>query len=138
VDTQLRKVICLITGSAMPTPLPWLPVLSHIVPPHIRREFALLKLVTRINKDVELPIHQYGIKTPRLKSRKPLLYRAEEFINYHTNNPNALQTEWHKNLPPNEELISCPQCHSLEWNSRVKYGSASIESVQNKDVATNS
>lgn len=91
----------------MPTPLPWLSVLSHIEPPHIRREITVLKLVTCINKDPELPIQQDGIKLPRLKSRKPLLYRAEKFTNYYTNNPNAMQTEWHENLPPNGELVSC-------------------------------
>lgn len=90
----------------MPTPLPLLPVLSHIESPHIRREFA--KDSDKDQKDNELPIHQDGIKTPCLKSGKPLLYRAEKFTNVYTNSPNIIQTEWHEHLTPNGELVSCP------------------------------
>jgi len=91
VDTQLRKAMRLITGSVMPTPLPRLSVLSQIEPPHIQKENAVLKLMARINKHFELPIHQDEIIIPRLKSFKPLLCRAEKLTNYYNNNSNRLQ-----------------------------------------------
>jgi hypothetical protein len=38
VDVQLNSTVRLITGILKPTPLPWLPVLSNIEPPALRRK----------------------------------------------------------------------------------------------------
>jgi len=91
----------------MPITLSWLPVLSHIEPLYIQREYVILKLVARINKHPELPIHQDEIIIFDIESRKPLFCRAEKLVNYYNNNLNPLHTEWHKNFPPNGELVSC-------------------------------
>jgi len=56
------------------TPLPWLPVLSNIEPPALRRKAATDKLVEKIVKYDSWPIQPDILSTPllRLTSRKPL------------------------------------------------------------------
>jgi len=74
VDVQLNSTMCLISGTLRSTPLPWLPVLSNIEPPAIRRKAATDKLVEKIVKHDSWPI-QPDILNPsllRLTSRKPL------------------------------------------------------------------
>jgi len=64
----------LISGTLRSTPLPWLPVLSNIEPPALRRTVATDKLVEKIVKHDSWPI-QPDILSPsllRLTSRKPL------------------------------------------------------------------
>jgi len=38
VDVQLNEAMRTVSGTLRPTPLPWLPVLSHIAPSHLRRK----------------------------------------------------------------------------------------------------
>ena len=40
IDTQLHSAVRLISGSLQPTQLSWLPVLSNIAPPSLRRKAA--------------------------------------------------------------------------------------------------
>ena len=40
IDPQLHSAMRLITGCLQPTQLPWLPVLSNVVPPSLRRKTA--------------------------------------------------------------------------------------------------
>jgi len=64
----------IITGTLRPTPLPWLPVLSHIAPPHLRRQEATTKLLTKIQLNDSLPLHKDITSHPvsRLPSRRPI------------------------------------------------------------------
>ena len=48
VDVQLNSNMHLISGTLRSTPLPWLPVLSNIEPPALRRKAATDKLVEKI------------------------------------------------------------------------------------------
>ena len=71
VDVQLNSTMRLISGTLRSTPLPWLPVLSNIEKPAIRRKAATDKLVKKIVKHDSWP----DIFSPpllRLTSRKPL------------------------------------------------------------------
>lgn len=74
VDVQLNASMRTISGTLRPTPLPWLPVLSNIAPPHIRREVATAKLVEKIRENPRLPLHQDLFHPPRtrLRSRRPV------------------------------------------------------------------
>jgi len=75
VDVQLNSTMCLISGTLRSTPLPWLPVLSNIEPPALRRKAATdNKLVTKIVKHDSWPIQPDILSPPllRLTSRKPL------------------------------------------------------------------
>ena len=73
VDVQLNSTMLLISVTLRSTPLPWLPVLSNIEPPGLRRKAATDKLVEKIVKHDSLPI-QPILSPPllRLTSGKPL------------------------------------------------------------------
>jgi len=64
----------LISDSLHSTPLPWLPGLSNIEPPALRRKAATDKLVEKIVKHDSWPIEPDILNPPllRLTSRKPL------------------------------------------------------------------
>ena len=74
IDIQLNSTMRLISGTLLSAPLPWLPVLSNIEPPALRRKAATDKLVEKIIKHDIWPI-QPDIRNPpllQLTSRKPL------------------------------------------------------------------
>jgi len=73
VDVQLNSTMRLITGTLRSTPLPWLPVLSNIEPPALRRKVATDNLVEKIVKHDSWPIQPDILNPPllRLTSRKP-------------------------------------------------------------------
>uniref|UniRef100_A0A8D8TXB0 RNA-directed DNA polymerase from mobile element jockey n=1 Tax=Cacopsylla melanoneura TaxID=428564 RepID=A0A8D8TXB0_9HEMI len=58
VDTQLNNTMRMISGLIRPTPTPWLPILSHIPPPDLRRQEALQREFKKISSNLNLPIHQ--------------------------------------------------------------------------------
>ena len=74
VDVQLNSTMRLISGTLCSTLLPWLPVLSNIEPPALRRKAATDKLVEKIVKHDSWPIQPDILSPPllRLTSRKPL------------------------------------------------------------------
>ena len=74
VDVQLKSTIHLISGTLHSIPLPWLPVLSNIKPPALRRKAATDKLVEKILKHDSWPIQPDILNLPSLQlpSRKPL------------------------------------------------------------------
>ena len=63
-----------ITGTLRPTPVPWLPVLSNIPPPHLRRREATAKLLAKVRADVRIPLNVdiTSHPTARLPSRHPI------------------------------------------------------------------
>ena len=56
IDVQLNSTMHLISGTLRSTPLQWLPVLSNIEPPALRRKAATDKLVEKIVKHDSWPI----------------------------------------------------------------------------------
>ena len=74
VNVQLNSTMCLISGTLRSTPLPWLPVLSNIEPPALRRNATTNKLVEKIVKHDSWPMQPDILYQPllRLTSRKPL------------------------------------------------------------------
>ncbi|XP_047992992.1 uncharacterized protein LOC125231576 [Leguminivora glycinivorella] len=73
VDVQLNRVMRTISGSLLPTPSRWLPVLSHIAPPDIRRTQAAARKWHKAST-YALPIRETLNHLPqaRLPSRKPI------------------------------------------------------------------
>ena len=57
VDVQLNSTMRLITGTLQPTPLPWLPVLSNIEPPALRRQAAVDKLLAKAAEHEDWGLH---------------------------------------------------------------------------------
>ena len=70
-DTNCRLCTLFVCFIGVSTPLPWLPVLSNIEPPALRRKAATDKLVEKI---VSWPIQPDILNPPllQLTSRKPL------------------------------------------------------------------
>jgi len=47
VDTQLYVVMRVISGTVKSTPLQWIPVLTNIEPPNLRRKEKLIKMIEK-------------------------------------------------------------------------------------------
>src|SRR6218665_632016 len=64
----------IVSGTLLPTPLQWLPVLSNIPPPHLRREEATAKLLKKVIGKDSLPLRADIMFHPnyRLYSRRPI------------------------------------------------------------------
>jgi len=64
----------IISGTLRPTPLPWLPVLSNIPPPHLRRQEATTKVLAKVYASEKLPLYMDITSHPavRLTSRRPV------------------------------------------------------------------
>ena len=74
VDTQLHATMRLVSGTLRPTPLPWLPVLSNIAPPVLRRKTAVDRLIDKASTHTDWGLHDDLVNHPtqRLQSRHPL------------------------------------------------------------------
>jgi len=74
VDVKLHETMRLITGTLRSSPLPWLPVLSNIPPPHLRRAEACARMLAKVRMDERLPLHADIAFHPgvRLPSRHPI------------------------------------------------------------------
>ncbi|VEN42344.1 unnamed protein product [Callosobruchus maculatus] len=92
IDVQLNHTMRLITGAVKTTPTQWLPVLSGIAPPQLRRTDALLREYNKITANNKLPIHRAipPLQINRLKSRQPPIRDAEGLK---TNNFDSL-SQW--------------------------------------------
>ena len=64
----------IITGTVRPTSTQWLPVLSNIAPPGLRRKVACDKLMEKITNNPALPVYNDVFNHPeqRLMSRHPI------------------------------------------------------------------
>ena len=69
IGTILNATMRTITGTLQPTPLPWLPVLSNITPPSIRRQNHALRQWLQCVNNQDLPIHK---DLSDIKSCKPM------------------------------------------------------------------
>ena len=116
VDVQLRQTMRIISGTLHSTPGYWLPVLSNIMPPHIRRQQALARLWSRMLNNKALPIHQdIAQTTTRLRSHRPAWKTALQLTFSQFNPKNARRKEWSK-LPPHSLVISDPSSKPPGFN----------------------
>ena len=74
VDAQLHSSMRLISGTVRSIPLPWLPVLTNIEPPALRRRAATDKLITQAECHRHWPLYDDVFHPPplHLESHKPL------------------------------------------------------------------
>lgn len=97
IDTQLNNTMRLITGTIRSTPINWLPVLSNIAPPNLRRLHAALREYTKISNIVDLPINSdipLFDQHQRLSSRRPSIKTAMELSRSGFNINNAWNLQW--------------------------------------------
>nr|CAI5864203.1 unnamed protein product [Callosobruchus analis] len=97
----------LISGAVRPTPTYWLPLLSNLYPPQVRRTGALVKESQRLQHNSNLSLHSdiSTLRRNRLRSRKPPLWKAGQLVN---NNVETVDL-WKQNC----ELIEDPVVR--EW-----------------------
>lgn len=110
VDVQLNQAMRIITGCIRSTNTLWLPVLSNIPPPTLRRSEALLKVWNNIQKNPKLPIHQDISESEhqRLKSRKPPWRTAISLASTSFNVNKSWNTLWEQSSVANKHLIENP------------------------------
>lgn len=86
----------IISGTVHSTPLTWLPALSNIAPPAIRRQSALLSQHRKILNNPQIPLHN-DLQMPivqRLKSRKPPIVTAIDLYHKGFNPKEAWKLLW--------------------------------------------
>ena len=74
IDVPLRAAMRVVAGVTQSTENGWLPVMSGIEPPHIRREAATQKWFVKAESAGDTPLNRYVRCAPtsgRLKSRSP-------------------------------------------------------------------
>ena len=108
VDTKLRETMRITSGCLKSTPNQWLPVVSSITPPHIRREEMNQKWIQNVKEDTrDLPIKKIlhdAPHTSRLKSRNPF-YKSEK---ENFNAQEAWREEWTNDMPRGGDIIVDP------------------------------
>ncbi|UYV68970.1 hypothetical protein LAZ67_6001864 [Cordylochernes scorpioides] len=113
IDAQLNQTMRLITGNMRPAPIDWLPYLSNIAPPDLRRKKSTSNLLSKIKANTKLPINTVlEIPPPtRLISRNPA-WVADENVD--------LKEEWRNrwsNLAiANKDLVEDPNTKPPGYN----------------------
>ncbi|KAG5872394.1 hypothetical protein JTB14_032421 [Gonioctena quinquepunctata] len=92
----------IISGSIKPTPSPWLPILSNIPPPHLRRSIDLCREFDKIQRNSLFKIHEdIAHLDQRLRFRKRPIQTADTLIANNFNLELEWEQEWHTSVPPN-------------------------------------
>ena len=104
---QLNHSMRIVSGCIKSTNLKWLPVLSHIPPPRIRREVAARKVYRKfVNQEQSLLYHELQRPTrERLKSRKPW---HGDMVDEELDGAQSWRELWLADPPPNGHLIADP------------------------------
>lgn len=110
VDTQLNIAMRTVSGCIKTTPIYWLPTLSHISPPTLRRQDALMKEYEKIMNNPQLPIHKDipDLAKNRLRSRRPPMSSAQQLAANNFNINSGWQTLWTEKAPPDVRNLIDP------------------------------
>jgi len=95
----------IVSGTIRPTPLQWLPVLSHIAPPPVRRIELSANFIHNFQRKPHVPVHQDIFNHPvsRLPSRWPIWS-----IDTSSSTEDLWRSAWETDLPANSEIIDGP------------------------------
>lgn len=106
IDVQLNNTMRIITGTVKSTPLSWLPVLSNITPPGIRRKTSYINTVRRSKAHGNSMLNDMLNSLPdiRLTSRKV----PWELIEQQHNEKAVWRNEWSQTTLNNKDLIQDP------------------------------
>jgi len=74
IDTQLHSAVRLISGCLQPTQLSWLPVLSNVAPPYVRRKAATDNMLQIVDARPNWPVYAdvFEHRPPQLASWRPI------------------------------------------------------------------
>jgi Reverse transcriptase (RNA-dependent DNA polymerase) len=118
VDVQLNNTMRLITGTIKSTDLRWLPVLSNIAPPKLRREAALFRELKNswIYEKSLLYTQLQAVPPIRLRSRKPIWLHDPGPTNECFDILQHWRDQWSSTSPANGHLIIDPTVEPPGFN----------------------
>ena len=96
-----------------PTNINWLPVLSNIEPPQIRRDRATLLEYKKVQQLTDrVPIKEILREPPmsRRKSRRPFVIEAARLVNLNQTEQETWEQSWIQGVPPGHDLVTDPTC----------------------------
>ena len=109
LDIAMRTV----SGALRPTNINWLPVLSNVEPPHIRRDRATLQEYKKAQqlKD-RVPIKEILREPPmsRLKYRRSFVIEAARLANLNQTEQDTWEQSCIQGVPPGHDLVTNPTC----------------------------
>ena len=113
IDTQLNIAMRTVSGALRATNINWLPVLSNIEPPQIRRDRATLLEYKKAQQLTDrVPIKEILREPPmsRLKSRRPFVIEAVRLANLNQTEQETWEQSWIQGVPPGHDLVADPTC----------------------------
>ena len=113
VDTQLDLAMRTVSGALRPTNINWLPVLSNIEPPQIRRDRATLQEYKKAQQLTDrVPIKEILREPPdsRLRSRRPFVAEAARLASRNQTEQQAWEQSWIEGVPPGHDVVTNPTC----------------------------
>lgn len=110
IDPQLNSAMRIVSGTLKSTPTQWLPVLTNMLPPPLRRKEALLRITTKADKTKTSLLYQMLRNTPNLglKSRKPPWSTAKELALSNFEGTIKWRENWTSTEVKNSGLVSDP------------------------------
>jgi hypothetical protein len=110
VDTQLHKLMRVISWTMKSTQLQWLTVLTNIVPPDLRRKEKLIKIIKKVEDKKSSLLSEILEDTPtlRLKSKKPPWKIARDLIKSGFEMSKFWRDQWTQSNIPNNNLVLDP------------------------------
>ena len=115
VDMQLNIATRTVSGALRPTNSKWLPVLSSIEPPQIRRDRAILQEYKKVQQLTDrVPIKEILREPPksRLRSSRHFVIEAARLANPNQTDQEIWEQSWIQWVPPRHDLLTnltCPQ-----------------------------
>ena len=114
VDTQLNIAMCTVSGALRPTNINWLPVLSNIDPPQIRRDRANLQEYKKAHQLTDrIPIKEILREPPKspLISRRPFVIEAARLAaSLNQTEQETWEQSWIEGVPPGHDVVTNPTC----------------------------
>ena len=111
LDVTLNDTMRIVTGCLRRTPVSYLPVLSGIAPPALRREHHTLRLVKKAQQDDQHLLHariptQQNPGRQRLRSRRPFSRHAASLVDSDFNLKEKWNHEWQETAKPVQLTIT--------------------------------
>ena len=99
----MNETMKIVSGTIRPTPLQWLPVLSHIAPPVVRSTELYANFIHNFQTKPHVPVYQDIFNHPvsRLPSRLPIWS-----IDTSSSTDDLWRAAWETDPPANSEIIN--------------------------------
>ena len=107
-----------VSGALRPTSINWLPVLSNIEPPQIRRDCASLQEYKKAHQLTDrVPIKEILCEPPmsRLRSHRSFVIEAARLSNLNQTEQETWEQSWIQGVPPGHDLVTNPTCPQPEF-----------------------